>query len=482
MPTEVRAQVPDPRSVRLPGGRRGADVAVPARREAEVKNHAFAFFAAEATPRAGGIAAAVAGSLLAFAAPSVGQATSDHVPASRTETAAQSVRADLEQNRYHLGPVRLFPFVEVDDAGYNNNIFGTADHKVSDVTANVSAGTRLLLPFGPKVFLRGTVAPEYIWYAHHPEGRTWGGDYAGELLGLFNHVRLGADARDTKTASLLNAETLRNVVSRTRIGHAAGEVDVAGPLSIFGEGEGSKYRFEAIPEPPEPLEDPALLDRKEEKIRVGFRLHAAERLSFYASAEKTRAEFVDPVQGGDNRTIAYLLGVLVDEPRFFANLSAGYRDAKPIHGSRFEEFRTATGSYFLSFLLRSNIELFADGYRGAQYSVTVENPYYLATVNGGGANFSVSSRLTLRAYADYDENRYPIPVIVDGASYRRLDQIVSLGGGFQIRAGHKLVFGAYGTDYRFDSNVPGIARNVFRLTVSVGFELSPIVSIRGGVS
>jgi hypothetical protein len=425
---------------------------------------------------------AAAATFLAVAAPTRGQATSDRVPASRTEPIAQSVQADLEQDRYHLGPLRLFPFVEVDNAGYNNNIFGTADHKVADETANISAGTRLLLPFGPKVFLRGTAAPEYIWYAHHPEGRTWGGDYRGELLGLFNHLRLGADARDTKTSSLLNAETLRNVVSRERIGHAAGEVDVAGPLSIFGEGEGSKYRFEAIPEPPQPLEDPALLDRKEEKIRVGFRLHSAEHLSFSASAEKTRAEFVDPVQGGDNRTIAYLLGVLVDEPRFFANLSAGYRDAKPIHGSRFEEFRTATGSYFLSFRARSNIELFADGYRGAQYSVTVENPYYMATVNGGGVNFSVSSRTTLRVYGDYDENRYPIPVVIDGASYQRLDKIASFGGGFQVRPGHRLVVGAYGTEYRFDSNVPGVARNVFRLTVAVGFEFSPIVSIHGGLS
>ncbi|HET9794866.1 MAG TPA: hypothetical protein VFS34_10415 [Thermoanaerobaculia bacterium] len=420
--------------------------------------------------------------MLFGATSALGQATSDHVPASRTEPVAKSVQADLDQNRYHLGPVRLFPFLEVDNAGYNNNIFGTADHKVADETATVSAGTRLLLPVGSKVYLRGTAAPEYIWYAHHADGRTWGGDYQGELLGLFNHLRLGVDARDTKTASLLNAETLRNVISRTKIGHASGEIDVAGPLSIFGEGEGSKYRFEAIPEPPQPLEDPALLDRKEEKIRVGLRLHSGETLSFSASAEKTRAEFDDSAQGGDNRTVAYLLGVLYDRPRFFANLSAGYRDAKPIHGSRFEEFRTATGSYFLSFLVRSNFELFADGYRGAQYSVTVENPYYMATVNGGGVNFQVAPRLALRLYGDYEENRYPLPVVIDGAAYRRLDRVASVGGGFQIRAGRKLVFGAYGTEYRFDSNVPGVARNVFRVTAAIGFELSPIVSIHGGLS
>lgn len=412
----------------------------------------------------------------------LGQATSDRVPSTRTQPAADLVRADLEQNRYHLGPLRLFPFLEIDDAGYDNNIFGTTDHKVADETAKVSAGTRLLLPVGSKIFLRGTVAPEYIWYARHPDGRTWGGDYEGELLALFNHLRIDADGRDTKTSSLLNAETLRNVVSRTRIGRASAEVDVAGPLSIFGDGEASQYRFQAIPRPDEPLEDPALLDRKEERVRAGFRVHTGETLSFSASAEEARAEFDDPDQGGDNRSVAYLLGIRIDRPRFFANLSGGYRDAKPIRGSRFREFRTATGSYFLSFLVNADVELFADGYRGAQYSVTVENPYYMATVNGGGINVQLGPRLALRAYADYDENRYPVAVVIDGAGYRRLDKVLSFGGGFLLRPGRRFGIGVFGTEYRFDSNVPGVTRNVFRLTAAISFQLSPIVSIRSGLS
>ena len=452
-----------------------------AKREVIVKTHASAAPAGKARRFPAPLALAALAAVLA-ARPAGAQATSDRVPATRTQTPAALVEADLQQNRYHLGPIRLFPFLQVDNAGYNDNIFGTADHKVADETADVSAGARLLLPVGSKIFLRGTAAPEYIWYAKHPDGRTWGGDYEGEFLALFNHLRIDADARDLKTASLLSAETLRNVVSRARIGRASGEVDVAGPVSLFGAGETSKYGFRAIPRPSEPLEDPALLDRKEEEIRAGVRVHAAERLSFSAAAEKTRAVFDDPAQGGDNRSVAYLLGVRIDTPRFFANLSGGYRDAKPIHASRFREFRTATGSYFLSFLARGSVELFADGFRGAQYSVTVENPYYMATVNGGGVNVQVGPRLALRAYADYDENRYPITVVVDGAGYRRLDKITSYGGGFQVLAGRKLGIGIFGTEYHFDSNVPGIARNVFRLTAFVSFQLSPIVSIRTGLS
>jgi len=410
-----------------------------------------------------------------------GQATSDRVPAGRITAPADAVRSDLEQNRYHLGPIRLFPFVEIANAGYNNNIFGTADHKVADETADVSAGTRLLIPLGTKLFLRGTAAPEYIWYEHHSEGRTFGGNYEAEFLALFNRLRFDAAGRDSRTSSLLNAETLRTVFSKTRIVHGRGEIDLAGPFSLFAEGEKAQYRFEANPRPPLPLEDPAILDRREEQVRGGIRIHAREETSFSVAAESVRTRFDDPTQGGDNRSVAYLLGVLLDRPRVFVNVSAGYRDSKAIDASRFHPLRTATGSYFVSYLPRSTVELFIDGFRGVEYSISADNPYYVATINGGGINLQAGARVTIRAYGDYDENRYPLGS-EGGGGVRRKDTIGTFGGGFQVQLGRRLGLGLYGTEYRYDSNVPGVTRNVFRVTAAISFQFSPIVSIRGGLS
>jgi hypothetical protein len=392
-----------------------------------------------------------------------------------------AVRADLEQNRYHLGPVRLFPFVEVDNAGYNSNVFGTASDEVADWTAVISAGARLLVPFGSKVFLRGLAAPEYVWYNHLVEGREFGGNYEGELLALFNHLRLDGDARYFRTPSILNAETLRTVLATTRIAHASGEIDVAGPLSLFGEGEAARYHFAASPPPPRPLEDPALLDRREDQVRAGFRLHAREETSFSLAAEVVRTRFEEAAQGGDNRSEALLLGVRIDRPRLYFDISAGYRDSRPIDGSRFHEFRTATGSYFFSFLLRPSVEIFIDGFRGAEYSVTESNPYYMATTNGGGVNLQIGARFAVRAYGDYAENHYPIASASEGGA-RRTDTIGTFGGGFQVALGRRLGLGIFGTESRYDSNVPGVARNVFRLTSVISFQLSPIVSIHGGLS
>jgi len=218
-------------------------------------------------------------------------------------------------------------------------------------------------------------------------------------------------------------------------------------------------------------------------VNVGLR----KELDMYAqvrpckSYEGVRTRFDDPVQGGDNRSEAILLGVVVDRPRVYLSLSAGYRDSRPIDASRFRELRTPTGSYFASYLLRSSVEIFVNGFRGAEYSVSESNPYYIATSNGGGVNLRFGARFTVRAYGDYAENRYPIASASDGG-IRRIDTIGTFGGGFQVSLGRRLVLGVFGTEYRYDSNVPGVARNIFRLTSLISFQLSPIVSIRGGLS
>jgi hypothetical protein len=113
--------------------------------------------------------------------------------------------------------------------------------------------------------------------------------------------------------------------------------------------------------------------------------------------------------------------------------------------------------------------------------VTTENPYYVATTNGGGVNLQFGPRFSVRLYGDYAENAYPVPSEAEGG-VRRKDTIGTFGGGFQLALGRRLGLGVFGTEYRYDSNVPGVARNIFRVTAGISFQLSPIVSIRGGLS
>ena len=81
--------------------------------------------------------------------------------------------------RFRLGPVRLLPFFELYNVGWTNNALVTSEGTVDDYTASVSAGARLVVPFGQKLFLRGNVAPTYDWYYRTESLRGFG----GELLG-----------------------------------------------------------------------------------------------------------------------------------------------------------------------------------------------------------------------------------------------------------------------------------------------------------
>lgn len=411
-----------------------------------------------------------------------GQATSDVVPQERTLTTAESVKAEVDSSRYHLGPIRLLPYANLSNAGYNNNIFGTTDHKVSDYTATLAAGTRLILPVGTKLFIRGNGAPEYIWYARHADGRTWGHIGDGEVDALFNHASLVAGGNDTKTSSILNAETLRNVIESTQSGRARADVEIAGPLSIFAQGESTRYRFQSIPPAPAGLDDPAELARKEELGRAGLKLAIGPALTISPFAEKVRTTFAAGAVLGDNESTAYGVAVNLDRPRFFVNLSAGYRDAKPIDDSIFVHFSTVTGSYYISYFVRSDVELYVDGSRGTQYSLTTTNPYYLATTNGGGVNFQVGTRVYLRAFGTYGEDRYPILVEDQGASVRRLDRITTWGGGVQYQASRRLAIGVVAEQDRYDSNVAGVSRTYYRINTLVSFELSPGITVRGAFS
>ena len=406
------------------------------------------------------------------------QATSDRVPAARTLSATESVKAEVDASRYHLGPIRLLPFIAVSNAGYNNNLFNSTEKKVGDYTATVAAGTRFVLPVGARLFVRGAAAPEYVWYLRHPEGRAWGRMLEGDVLAVFNRATIDAGGIDTKTPSILNAETFQNVLTTTEGGRGRADVTLVGSLAAFAQGETTRYRFESSPPSPASVADPALLDRHEVLGRGGLQLNRGDTASFSVFAEQVRTTFDNVPERGDNRSVAYGAGLSVRRHRIFVNLRVAYRESKAIHGSTFRSFSTTTGSYFISYFLRPTVELFASGNRGLQYSLTDTNPYYLSTTNGGGINVGFPHRISLRAFGSYGENRYPVPV----DSVRRLDKIVEWGGGIQFAASRRLSVGVLTYQDRYDSNVPGVSRTYFRVASLLTLELSSGLSIQGAFS
>ena len=157
-----------------------------------------------------------------------------NVPFQRTLATREAVERESETARFRLGPVKLMPVLGLRDVGYNDNITGSPLNPVSDWTATIAGGAKLIVPIGEKWAIRGAVIPEYTWYLDSEDLRSWGGTYTGSLVALFNRLTLEAGGGYQKRSEIVSSETLVARPRRTTEGKAEAEVDALPKVAVFG--------------------------------------------------------------------------------------------------------------------------------------------------------------------------------------------------------------------------------------------------------
>src|SRR5690349_16632061 len=110
--------------------------------------------------------------------PALAQLTNDQVPIERTVPVQQQIESEM-QSRFRLGDVRLLPQLALVGPTYDNNVLSAEGDqpKTSDWSFTVSAGLGVLIPLGRKMYLKGTLFPQYIYYNRLSDRRQWGGTY-----------------------------------------------------------------------------------------------------------------------------------------------------------------------------------------------------------------------------------------------------------------------------------------------------------------
>ena len=157
-----------------------------------------------------------------------------NVPFQRTLTTKEAVERESETARFRLGPVKLMPVLALRDVGYNDNVTGSTTNPVSDWTATIAGGAKLIVPLGEKWAIRGAVIPEYTWYLDSEDLRSWGGTYTGSLVALFNRLTLEAGGGYQKRSEIVSSEALVARPRRTTEGKAEAEVDALPKVAVFG--------------------------------------------------------------------------------------------------------------------------------------------------------------------------------------------------------------------------------------------------------
>jgi hypothetical protein len=397
------------------------------------------------------------------------QLTTDQVP--RERTIASEIEVGAEMERSHLfGPLHILPRVVLRDAGYDSNVFGSSTNPVSDWTGTVGLGLRLYLPIGGKTYIRGEAIPQYTWYDKLSDRRRWGGVASAGFLGFYNRLSFELSGGLVNDSSfLLNSEVETRVVQKRKDVSAGVELDLSHRISLFANAQLQESRNEPGGNLPPGFPDVSRYDRTDEATRAGIRYRFGPGWDVSVGADATRTLFVQTPEQRDNRSVAPLVGLHYDRPRFYANLYAGYRIGRP-DGSSFPAFETPTGSYFASFFVTRVLELQAYGSRHLVYGSVVDNPYYLETRNGGGVNLWVLSRLRLRGYGDYGTNDYSLAGNVSTVAASRTDRGTSFGGGFAVTVYRSAVLSVLATKTNYRSNFEGANRSIFRVTTGLTFE------------
>jgi len=379
------------------------------------------------------------------------QLVSDEVPQERTIPPKEQIDRDLQRSRLSLGPIRLIPSIALINAGYDSNAFGSAEDQVGDWTFTIRGGLRFILPLGRKMYFRADALPQYTWYDKVSERRSFGGVANASLFGFFNHMTLQLTGYGSKDFGLYSTEFLSRVRSRTVGGLGAAEIQLTGPISLFGKGEVQRVRYDTVGQLP--VFDVTINNRTDTEARGGIRYRVNPEWSVSTAYEQTWSDFDRDPEARNNLSRAYLVGFQYNRPRFYVNLSGGYREGRPRDASTFLPYSTGTGSFFASFAVSRLLELQAYGRRVVTYSITTTDPYYFENQFGGGVNIQPLSRVQLRGYAQAGPLEYPDTVLVDGNPVKRRDQRRLYGGGLSVTLSNQAILTGLVTRITTSSNV-----------------------------
>jgi hypothetical protein len=413
----------------------------------------------------------------ACAAPPLGlraQGWPGPVPQTRISSSRETIKQAMENARYRLGPVRVFPKVSVANAGYNSNVFGTSEDEVADWEATATAGARFLLPFGKKVYVQADVLPQYNWYASEKDLRNFGGVYGGTAFAFFNRLSVEASGLYTDSTAVPNSESASPAILRQTSGAGTLALEITRAVSLLGGGGARRTRYDSLPGSPIPTASLADQDRTDSSFFGGVRHSLLGPLVVTLIASEGRAEFVNKASQRDNETRSYLANVLVSAQRIFVNTTGGYRQGRSLNGSLLPAFDSPIASAFVSWFPSSSLELQAWGYyRDVSYSLDPNYPLFYESRYGGGPVIRFGPRIRVQLYGSAGKNDYSVASAAAAPPPQASTRRTAYGGSMSVLFSRVIVFNVGAAADRYRSPVPAQNRKVVRLLTGLSFEGFP---------
>lgn len=388
---------------------------------------------------------------------------------------------ETESARYHLGPLRLAPTLELKDVAYVRNLLGSAVAETpSDVTATVSGGFRAYLPTSSRATFTAYVLPEYVWWQKESDRRRLDGLYGVGFDGFWNRLTLRFQAGSDASQQILSAEVPRLTSARSNQVGGSVEMLLTGAVSAFVTGKiDTLQSLDDASDPAAPLL--AQLNRDERVVRAGFHWRPSDDWLIGVGAEYSDVNFTDHLPGAINPSNSGTAPVLelTRDGRLYFHADVAQRSLTANPGATFARYDKTTGNITVSYAFTPEFELFLYANRNLEYSLESQYSYFDDLRHGASLHVKLGRRTAASVFGETGSLGYT--ALAPGTPDRR-DDLVAYGGAFTLSVTRGVAVSLVGSSTRFTSDLPGLGRSLNTVGITVTLVAGQANSVVGPAS
>ncbi len=410
--------------------------------------------------------------ILALGAPALAQFVQYTAPgalADVPEDAEERARQQAEDAPWRVGAIRMAPHFNIDNVGYDENVFSSSGTttRIDDSHATLGAGLAGYLRVGSRSLVSAFVAPEYFWWQDTEELRQLNVNTGAAWFGSFDRITLTARAFSIERETPLSDEIEAPVQISEDGFDIETTVEITRRLGFFGVASDSK--LEHGTDTDQFVDGLAVrsLDRDNRRRVLGLELRGSH-LGLRLGYEATDVDFVEAdsrnnTGDGPAAQLSYQRRRL-DVDLTYSDLEIDF--VSPELGERSQSFGTARVA--LEFRGDTTASVFAA--EGLAFAVNSSTGIIESERRGLSLTRGFSSRFDAGLFAEVGTETF-----VDSQQPGRVDDLEAIGLRIRFELRDDLAITGDFTERTWDSNLDEFDRSTTGIGIGIelGGELLP---------
>jgi len=378
----------------------------------------------------------------------------------------ERVQADIQRAQLRYGPFYLHSAIELNDLGYDENLYAPTEAERDDFSISIAAPQRLHLVANRKLVFSADVRPGYIWYKKATDNRNWNFRYRGDVHLIFN--RLYSDfyyeRTDERRRELSELNFLVDV-DQHNLGNQT-EIAVSSRTNILTT---VSYRDIAYPESPADspfgYDDLDRLEREETMVSAALRHKTFPITSTEVGVARENYNFKKSGSDGDKNHL--WVGSLRETGRTTIRSEIGFANLD-YKNPALEDYSGPLGSVSYEFRPRNRWALTLAGRRDLVFSVFEKNQHFAADRARASITVPVTRIFDFRVIGEGGQNGYYVATIdsADGLTKIRNDDVTYGSVGIVTRL-RRATIGVDVGKFKRDSNFAAFSESGIRVVLQL---------------